>query len=81
GRRKISVYDVITHNGGSNGSWMVIDDCVYDVGQYIDLHPGGNEIIESVLGTDATALFNLFPTLHGKMARSILQLYYIGDVE
>ncbi|EDV26889.1 Cytochrome b5 isoform A [Trichoplax sp. H2] len=79
-KMNISIYDIVTHNGGRNGCWIVIDRRVYDIGEYIDLHPGGDEMLKFVLGTDATELFNQFPTAHGKMARSILELYYIGDV-
>ncbi|KAL7752582.1 hypothetical protein RI367_002116 [Sorochytrium milnesiophthora] len=42
----------------SKGSmWLVLDNYVYDIQSLIDTHPGGQAIIASSIGTDATMLF------------------------
>jgi cytochrome b involved in lipid metabolism len=37
--------------------WIVIKDHVVDVSQFLDEHPGGSDILEDVLGTDATQVY------------------------
>lgn len=44
------------HNGPEN-FWIIIDDKVYDVSQFKDEHPGGDEIIMDLGGQDATESF------------------------
>ncbi|KAJ6044920.1 hypothetical protein N7499_007425 [Penicillium canescens] len=37
--------------------WVSIDGMVYDVTDYMNDHPGGRDLIEGVIGKDATALY------------------------
>jgi cytochrome b involved in lipid metabolism len=37
--------------------WMIIDDSIVDVSNYLQKHPGGTSILEENAGTDATLLF------------------------
>jgi stearoyl-CoA desaturase (Delta-9 desaturase) len=37
--------------------WLVVDGRVYDVTDFLDLHPGGRDALLSHAGTDASALF------------------------
>jgi len=48
---------VETHNSAES-CWAAIDGEVYDLTNWIDLHPGGREEILSLCGTDATVAFN-----------------------
>jgi NAD(P)H-flavin reductase len=34
--------------------WVVISDSIHDLSSFIDSHPGGRTLLESVIGTDAT---------------------------
>ena len=67
------------HNNKKNDAWLVINNKVYNVTNWIDKHPGGKIIMKGV-GKDATQLF-----LHYKhpsfVKESILPKYYIGDLE
>lgn len=79
----ITLNDVAQHNLESD-CWMVIDGKVYDVTNWILLHPGADAILEGC-GKDATELFETRPmgsgTPHSADARALLGDYFIGDLE
>ncbi|KAI9145277.1 hypothetical protein BKA69DRAFT_555972 [Paraphysoderma sedebokerense] len=37
--------------------WILVNQCIYSVASFIDIHPGGSEIIYSHIGTDVTDYF------------------------
>ena len=39
-------------------AWVVIDNIVYDITEYIHIHPGGEVILESI-GADGTENFSI----------------------
>lgn len=51
---------------------------VYDVTDFLDDHPGGGESITISAGQDSSEEFN---ALHSDKARSMLEDYYIGDLD
>jgi cytochrome b involved in lipid metabolism len=70
----------VTNHAGSSSCWLVIDDNVYDVTDFISTHPGGDMILQGC-GKDATSMFNSRPndgTSHSESARNILTQYKIG---
>jgi cytochrome b involved in lipid metabolism len=74
---KYTLQEVSKHNTREDG-WMVIRGRVYDVTDWIPLHPGGDAILAG-LGKDATTLFeNVHPNL--MLPEKMLKRYYIGDV-
>jgi len=74
--------DVSKHNN-ANDCWMIIEDKVYNVTDFVNSHPGGKAILEGC-GQDATELFNTRPmgsgTKHSKKAQNLLQNYYLGNL-
>ena len=59
--------------------WVSIDDKVYDLTEFISLHPGGGDIIMKVAGQDATLMFHQFG--HSEYARNIMNRYCIGELD
>ncbi|MEM5948106.1 cytochrome b5-like heme/steroid binding domain-containing protein [Spirochaetia bacterium 38H-sp] len=61
--------------------WLVIDDKVYDLTEFVNMHPGGKAILQGC-GKDATRLFEERPmgsgTPHSDRARKLLENYLIG---
>ncbi|RKP01891.1 hypothetical protein CXG81DRAFT_11443 [Caulochytrium protostelioides] len=55
-QRIISLAEVKQHNT-ADSNWIIIDDTVYDVSEFADMHPGGAGILQDVAGTDATEQF------------------------
>jgi len=73
----------IANHSTRNDCWMAIDGKVYDVTNYIPMHPGGAMILQGC-GKDASNLFNSQSgsgTSHSGKARMMLQRYLIGDLK
>ena len=49
--------DVATHNDASSGLYIIIDDGVYEVTNFVGEHPGGAKILKRVAGKEATKQF------------------------
>jgi cytochrome b involved in lipid metabolism len=60
--------DVSQHNS-KNDCWTAISGDVYDLTEFINRHPGGNEIVRAC-GIDATTLFNSRKTTDGQSVGS-----------
>jgi cytochrome b involved in lipid metabolism len=74
---KYKMGDVANHNTSSD-AWIVIDNNVYNITDWIPKHPGG-EIILRGIGKEATELFIAFK--HSEKARKILNEYFIGTLD
>ena len=77
GERIFTREEVNTHNTADD-CWMILDNKVYNVTAWVDLHPGGDAIGEGA-GKDATSLFEF--QHHSEHAREILAKYLIGIVD
>ncbi len=79
----LTMEEVRKHNSASD-CWIVIDNKVYDVTNYIQYHPGGSETILRYCGKDATQAFmtkdKSRPKPHSPKAVSLLKVFYIGDL-
>lgn len=61
---------------------MIINDKVYDVTDYVNSHPGGNDILQGC-GKDATALFsgaNPDGRDHSEVAERTVERYFVGNL-
>jgi len=74
----IFTMDEVRKHCSKNDAWLVIDDCVYDITQFVEKHPGGDSIIIG-LGKDATNSFRKLK--HSQNAINLLTHYQIGIVE
>jgi len=71
----ISLAEVADHCSFDD-AWMVIYDKVYDVTEYLDLHPGGQEVMLEYVGYDSTVAFR--GVAHSKAAFRSLNKYCVG---
>jgi sulfite reductase alpha subunit-like flavoprotein/cytochrome b involved in lipid metabolism/gamma-glutamylcyclotransferase (GGCT)/AIG2-like uncharacterized protein YtfP len=53
-RPQIPVSEIVSKNDAEAGYWLVIDNLVYDVSDFIRLHPGGVHVLQGYAGMDAT---------------------------
>ena len=69
--------EVEGHNT-KKSAWMVIHNKVYDTTAFMQEHPGGEEVLLDVLGTDCTESFE--DVGHSNDARDLLKDYLLGDL-
>jgi cytochrome b involved in lipid metabolism len=52
--------DEVAKHKTQNDCWMVIEDCVYNLTDYLKQHPGGAQKLMMGAGKDATQLFRKY---------------------
>lgn len=77
GKRLIRMDEVKKHTTRQS-LWMVMDDKVYDITDYVSEHPGGEAVLIEEAGTDATEAFE--DVGHSSDARIDRDAFYIGDL-
>ena len=55
--KQFSAKDVGEHNTVDKGLYVIIDSNVYEMGAFVDEHPGGAKILKRVGGKDASKQF------------------------
>lgn len=80
-QKKITIEEIAQHSSASD-CWMAIEGKVYNVTNYVRIHPGGSSIIRGC-GKDATSLYNNRNGSgrgHSALANRILQTFQIGTL-
>lgn len=54
GQRVVTAKELGEHDSREKGLWVAIDGQVWDVTDFVDMHPGGAKIIISNCGKDST---------------------------
>lgn len=75
--------DLVARHNLRNDCWIIYENKVLDVTEYMDLHPDGPEAIMKVCGKDATKAFKSIKdgSGHSRNAQTQIQQYVIGDIE
>ncbi|KAL3511027.1 hypothetical protein ACH5RR_030428 [Cinchona calisaya] len=73
-----TMQEAAQHNTNED-CWVVIDGKVYDVSAYLDEHPGGDDVLLSATGKDATEEFE--DAGHSKSARELMEKFCIGELD
>lgn len=76
---KVYTLDEVKKHNTADDLWIVYNGQVYDVGNYLDEHPGGEEVIVDCAGEDATEAFDDIG--HSDDAHDILKGLLIGKLE
>lgn len=69
---------VALHNNVENDCWIIVDNCVYNVTDWISIHPGGTKMFDFYGGKDASVAFHDMP--HSEGAYKVLQDFKIGNI-
>jgi cytochrome b involved in lipid metabolism len=69
--------EVAKHNNVDD-AWIIIDDKVYDITDFVDEHPGGDSILKNV-GGDASEGYH--GPQHPASVGDVLVTYYIGELK
>ncbi|KAK4374176.1 hypothetical protein RND71_004853 [Anisodus tanguticus] len=70
-------HEVSLHNS-PNDCWVIINAKVYDVTNFLNDHPGGDEILLAAAGKDASEEFE--EAGHGSAARLMLDEFYVAEI-
>ncbi|XP_053692243.1 uncharacterized protein LOC128740704 [Sabethes cyaneus] len=76
--RKQITLDEVSYHDTPNDCWIVLFDRVYDITSFLQLHPGGHDVLLENAGRDATIPFN--GSGHSKAAFASLKMYEIGEL-
>ncbi|KAJ3701681.1 hypothetical protein LUZ61_005386 [Rhynchospora tenuis] len=76
---KVFTLDEVKEHNHAKDCWLVIGGKVYDVTKFLEDHPGGDDVLISSTGKDATDDFE--DVGHSTTARSMMDEYYIGDID
>ncbi|KAL1379150.1 hypothetical protein pipiens_015113 [Culex pipiens pipiens] len=74
--RKQYTLDEVSYHDTFGDCWIVLYDRVYDISNFLQVHPGGHDVLMEHAGRDATIAF----TGHSQAAIASLQLYEIGEL-
>ncbi|CAG9768806.1 unnamed protein product [Ceutorhynchus assimilis] len=72
-----SFKEIEKHND-SKSTWIVINNDVYDVTQFLKEHPGGEEVLLEQAGKEATETFE--DVGHSSDAREMMEKFKIGTL-
>ena len=79
--KSFAMKKVASHNsrGVDRSIWIVVYDKVYDITNFLEEHPGGEEILLEYGGKDATKVFEDVVG-HSVDARDMMSEYLIGEL-
>ncbi|GMN44340.1 hypothetical protein TIFTF001_013536 [Ficus carica] len=76
---KFHEFEEVAKHNKTKDCWLIISGKVYDVTPFMDDHPGGDEVLLSATGKDATNDFE--DVGHSDSARDMMEKYYIGEID
>ncbi|KAL5711770.1 hypothetical protein ACHQM5_014012 [Ranunculus cassubicifolius] len=76
---KIFTLSQVSEHNNSKDCWLVIHGKVYDVTKFLEDHPGGDEVLLTATGKDATEDFE--DVGHSTTARAMLEEYHVGEID
>ncbi|KAL4283289.1 hypothetical protein GQ457_16G027580 [Hibiscus cannabinus] len=79
GVEKVFTLAQVSEHNNPKDCWLVINGKVYDVTNFLEDHPGGDEVLLSATGKDATDDFE--DVGHSDNARDMMAQYYVGEID
>ncbi|KAK1270433.1 hypothetical protein QJS04_geneDACA004448 [Acorus gramineus] len=79
GDAKMYTLGDVSKHSTSEDCWLIINGKVYDVTKFLDDHPGGDDVLLSATGKDATDDFE--DVGHSDSARAMMDEYYVGEID
>ncbi|XP_022958296.1 cytochrome b5-like [Cucurbita moschata] len=76
---KVHLFEEVAKHNKTKDCWLVISGKVYDVTPFMEDHPGGDEVLLSATGKDASNDFE--DVGHSDSAREMMNKYYIGEID
>ncbi|KAJ8899257.1 hypothetical protein K2173_017289 [Erythroxylum novogranatense] len=79
GESKVFTLAEVSEHNHHKDCWLVIEGKVYDVTSYLADHPGGDQVMLSATGKDATDDFE--DVGHSTSARTTMEGFYVGNID
>ncbi|KAI9112289.1 hypothetical protein K1719_016812 [Acacia pycnantha] len=79
GERKVFTLAEVSRHNNAKDCWLVINGKVYNVTKFLEDHPGGDDVLISATGKDATDDFE--DVGHSTSAQSMMEEFYVGDID
>ncbi|KAK9992760.1 hypothetical protein SO802_022463 [Lithocarpus litseifolius] len=79
GERKVYTLAQVSEHNNRQDCWLVIEGRVFDVTKFLEDHPGGDEVLLSATGKDATDDFD--DVGHSSSARAMMDEFHVGDID
>lgn len=79
GEGKVYTLAQVSEHNHAKDCWLVIDGKVYDVTKFLEDHPGGDEVLLSATGKDATDDFE--DVGHSSSARAMMDEMCVGEID
>ncbi|BFG13795.1 cytochrome b5 [Prunus yedoensis var. nudiflora] len=76
---KVFTLAQVSEHNTPKDCWLIINGKVYDVTKFLEDHPGGDDVLLSATGKDATDDFE--DVGHSDNARDMLKDLYVGDID
>ncbi|KAM7261206.1 hypothetical protein ACFE04_026681 [Oxalis oulophora] len=76
---KIHSFEEVKKHNDKHDCWLVINGKVYDVTEFLDDHPGGDDVLLGATEKDATEEFE--DVGHSESAKEMMQKYYVGEID
>jgi len=79
GESKVFTLSEVSEHNSPKDCWLVIDGKVYNVTKFLEDHPGGDDVLLSATGKDATNDFE--DVGHSSSARAMMDEFYVGNID
>ncbi|XP_038906915.1 cytochrome b5-like [Benincasa hispida] len=79
GDRKLFTLAEVSQHNNRKDCWLIINGKVYNVTEFLEDHPGGDEVLLSGTGKDATDDFE--DVGHSESAREMMSKYSVGEID
>jgi cytochrome b involved in lipid metabolism len=76
---KVFTLAEVSEHKTSNDCWLIISGKVYDVTKFLEDHPGGDDVLLSATGKDATDDFE--DVGHSSSARAMMDELLVGEID
>jgi ferredoxin-NADP reductase/cytochrome b involved in lipid metabolism len=80
GARTYDASELVLHNDDEQGHWLAIDGNVYDVTEFMHLHPGGPTTLRENVGMDASREWRAVLHHESSDVSALLPAYKIGAI-